>query len=227
MNNICFIPAKGNSRRLPRKNVQTVGGKELVLRAIEGAVESDCFDKIIVSSNDDEVLNLAKAAGVTPLLRESELCAEDVRAKDVFKKHLNEGQSYDSVTMLMPTCPLRTSQHIKEAYHKFISLNAKTLVSVTEFEFNPGMAMKIESDKLAPFYSDKFKWDREDAFSVGYHMNGAVFIADYDYLMKYTTFVESQTAPYIMDKMSSIDIDTPDDLILANFYWEIINDRCN
>jgi CMP-N,N'-diacetyllegionaminic acid synthase len=227
MNNICFIPAKGNSRRLPRKNLQTVGGKELVLRAIEGAVESGCFEKIIVSSNDDGILELAKSAGVTPLFRKNDLCAEDIRAKDVLRKHLIEEEIYDSVTMLMPTCPLRTGQHIKEAYKKFSILNCETLVSVTEFEFNPSMAMKIENDKLSPFHSDKFKWDREDAFAVGYHMNGAVFIADYDYFMKHATFVENQTVPYVMDRMSSIDVDTPDDLILAKFYWGISNDRRN
>ena len=135
MNNICFIPAKGNSQRLPRKNHQTVGGKELVLRAVEGAIESNCFKKIIVSSDDDEILNLSRAAGVTALLRTSELCTEDVKAKDVLKEHLNEDKSYDSVTMLMPTCPLRTGQHIKEAHDKFNISSAKTLVSVKEFEF--------------------------------------------------------------------------------------------
>ena len=220
MNSLCFIPAKGRSLRLKKKNFLKIGGKELFVRAIEAAKNSKCFKKIIVSSEDKTILKIAKDYGALPVLREKKLSKKDVRVKDVLKKFLKKDNTiYDNITMLMPTSPLRNSRHIKEAHNKFCSSNCKTLVSIKEFNFNPGMALKIYRKKLIPFYGKKFKWKRENFFPKAYHFNGAIFIAEYKYFIKNFTFIDDQTIPYVMDEVSSIDVDTLEDLQLAEFYY--------
>lgn len=220
MNSICFIPAKGNSRRLPRKNVQTVGGKPLVTRAIEGALGAGCFKKICVTSNDEEVLSIAEKAGAESLHRGEDLCRDDIRAKDVVRAHLSEmDETFDCVTMLMPTNPFRTSQHIREAHEIFKEKGGLTLVSVVEYEFNPAMAMIIDEDgSLKALYGEKLNWIREDELPKCYHLNGAIFMADYDFFMNKSTFIDSEIIPYEMDFICSIDVDTQEDLRLAEFY---------
>lgn len=229
MNNICFIPAKGYSRRLPKKNLQLIGGKTLIARAVESSISSQCFSKIIVSSNDDEILDIAVKFGVTAIRRPDNLCADDIRAKDVLKYHLdNMQEEYDSVAMLMPSNPLRNEIHIKEAYQIYNSSSVNTLISVVEYDFNPSMAMSINTNGiLKPFNTEVFKWQRENQFPKYYHFNGAIFIAAYGYFMKNITFLDDSTMAYVMDKYSSIDIDTEDDLKLAEYYYEVVNDRCN
>ena len=81
------------------------------------------------------------------------------------------------------------------------------------------MALKIYRNKLIPFYGKKFKWKREKFFPNAYHFNGAIFIAEYKYFIKNFTFIDDQTIPYVMDEVSSIDVDTLEDLQLAEFYY--------
>ncbi len=219
MTNICFIPAKGNSRRLPRKNILTVGGKPLVVRAVESALESGCFDKIYVSSNDKEILEVAEKAGAVGLQRSQDLCKDDIRAKDVMQFQLSGlREKYNYVTLLMPSNPLRTARHIKEAWTLLIDKKALSLVSVTEFGMNPGVAVIIRNGKLAPFYGKELDWVREDEYPKGYYLNGAIYMANYDLFMEKATFLGNNTVPYIMDRVSSIDVDDPEDLRLAEFY---------
>jgi len=226
MNNLCFIPAKGNSKRLLKKNLQNIEGKSLVVRAIEGAIQSECFDKVCVSSNDQKILKIAEKFGAVGVFRNRDMCNDDIRAKDVLRAYLSEcKQKYDNITMLMPTNPLRTANHIIEAHKIFSKKKCITMVSVTKFGFSPAMAMTIEDGALKSFYSDKLIWERESTFPKYYHLNGAIFIAEYEYFLEKATFINSNTIPYIMDRYSSVDVDTIDDLKLAEFYFRRINDR--
>ncbi len=219
MNNICFIPAKGNSKRLPQKNFLSICGKPMVVRAVEAAIESRCFNEIYVSSNDKEILRVAVEEGASILHREEELCADNIKAKDVLLFHLKEiGKKYDNVALLMPTTPLRTARHVQEAYDLFLMKQATTLVSVCEFKFNPGLANIIYDEKLKPYFGEE-RWNkRKDEFPKGYHLNGAIYLAKFDFFMQKATFLDNNTVPYIMERVNSVDVDTKEDLEIAKAF---------
>jgi CMP-N,N'-diacetyllegionaminic acid synthase len=226
MKSICIIPAKGYSRRLPRKNVLPIGGVPMVVRSVRSAIDSERFSLVAVSSDDMEILNLSEKAGAIGLLRDAKLCGDDVRAKDVVYEHLKQmDQKFEIICMLMNTNPFRTKKHVQEAFDLMVCSGAGSLVSVCEYTFNPGLAMRIENNRLHPYVGGDLTWEREDKFPKGYHLNGAIFMADYEIFMKNQTFLGANTIPYVMDAISSIDIDTFEDLRLAEAYMTLHNDN--
>lgn len=215
----CIIPAKGRSTRLPGKNLLPLGGVPMVVRSVRSALDAGRFSFVGVSSDDADILALAEQAGATPLPRAPELCGDTVRAKDVVHAHLAElGRPFDIVALLMNTNPLRTADHVREAFDLLVSSGARNLVSVREFEFCPGMAMRIEDGRLKPYAGGELDWVREDAYPTGYHMNGAIFMSRYEDFMRTRTFLDADTVPYVMDARSSMDVDTPDDLCVAQAF---------
>ena len=222
-NNICFIPAKGNSRRLKKKNICLVGGRPLVSRAIDSAFKSKCFDKVYVSSNDDEILELASKSGASTLKRKDELCIDGVSAKEVVWHHLNEiNQDFDFVGMLMPTTPLRDGDHISKAYQLLLEQKANSLISVCQYDESLKNALKIVDSKIRSYYDE----DKQSLFSKNekinaYHFNGAIYLARYDFFMKKKDFLNEDTIPFIMDRKSSIDVNTLDELEIADALTKI------
>ena len=216
MNNICFIPAKGNSKRLPGKNKKHLRGKPLVLYTIEAALESKCFNKVIVSSNDVEIVEIANIAGALGVYRDEKFCSDEIRAKDVVWDFLNkEFQGYDYVALLMPTTPLRNKKNIRDAFSKLKKLGHTSIVSVCEYDFNPGLAIDIDNDRIVSFFNKNYEWVREDQYNVGYHLNGGIYIAQYDFFMENKTFIGVDTGALVMNREESIDIDTVEDFRMA------------
>ncbi len=216
MKGACIIPAKGNSRRLPRKNALPLGGRPLVCRAVDSALEAQRFEFVAVSSNDEEILTLAKAAGAEPLVRDQALCGDQVRAKDVVHAHLIAlGREFDYVAMLMPTTPLRTSAHVREAVDLFVASGRPCLASVCEYDFHPALALTVEEGTVQPYFGGVMAWEREETHRPAFHLNGAVYLASYTFFMAARTFVAADTAVYFMDRLASLDVDTPEDFRLV------------
>jgi len=179
-------------------------GVPMVVRSVRSACDSGRFDFVGVSSDDQTILTLAEGAGAVPLQRDAALCGDDVRAKDVVWEHLREmDRRFDYVALFMNTNPFRTAEHAREAFDLIVARGARTLVSVNEFENSPGLAMKIQKGRLRHYYNKNMDWLRESEFPVGYCLNGAIFIGQYDYFMENRTFLEDGTVPYIMDRMGS------------------------
>ncbi len=215
-NVLCVIPAKGNSRRLKNKNGVLLGKKILVQYTVDAAIESHCFSKIILSSNDDNILNnVIDHDLLEKHKRPDYLCEDNIRAKDVVKYYLEQDNTYTHVALLMPTTPFRNQKDIKNAFDITYNKDADTLVSVCEFEFNPWLAIKVQDNKGIPYFSENLQWDREDKYSKGYHLNGGIYIAKMEYFLKHETFFDDTSYVYIMPRIRSIDIDTEEDFELA------------
>lgn len=216
MRGACIIPAKGNSRRLPRKNALALGGRPLVCRAVDSALGAQRFGFVAVSSNDPEILALAEAAGAAPLVRDQALCGDQVRAKDVVHAHLAAlGREFDYVAMLMPTTPFRTADHVREAVDIFVASGRPCLASVCEYDFHPALALAVEQGALQPFFGGGLAWEREEGLRPAFHLNGAVYLARWAFFMAERTFVAADAAAYVMDRLASLDVDTPEDFRLA------------
>lgn len=220
---LAVIPARGGSKGVPRKNIKPLAGKPLIYYSIEQAKRSKYISRIVVSTEDNEISEMAKEYGVEVIKRPLELAKDDSPTIDVILHVLDflrnkEDYVPDVIVLLQPTSPLRTSEDIDHAIELFLSCqDCLSLVSVTEFDNSPFWAMKIENSYLSPMFDIKYFKMRRQELPKAYKPNGAIFITTPTVLYRYRTFYTEKTIAYVMPPERSVDIDTEFDFLLAEF----------
>lgn len=214
---IAIIPARGGSKRLPRKNIINFNEKPLLAWSIEAALRSQYIDKVLVSSDDDEIINIAERYGSSVLKRPAELATDTATSFDVIKHAINSNKNYDYVVLLQPTSPLRTTMHIDESIDMIIRKKSDAVVSVCEVDHSPLWSNKLPYDlNMNSFLKDEIKNKRSQELDIYYRLNGAIYIIKKNTLLKEKTFMlKDNIYAYIMDRKSSVDIDNKIDLKLA------------
>ncbi|ARS36171.1 cytidylyltransferase domain-containing protein [Pontibacter actiniarum] len=218
MRTLFLIPARGGSKGLPGKNIKSLNGKPLILYTIEAAREvSDAAD-ICVSTDDVEIKNVVEQYGLkVPFLRPSEIATDFATSEQVVEHALQvyeeNGLVYDYIVLLQPTSPLRTGQHLKEAL-RLIDEGTEMIVSVKETDANPYYVL-MEEDSEGVLYKSKtgLFHRRQDCPKV-YELNGAIYIIEVK-KFKEVGLAQLKKKKYLMDKVSSIDIDDELDFTLA------------
>ncbi|MBW9153590.1 cytidylyltransferase domain-containing protein [Clostridium estertheticum] len=210
---LAIIPARGGSKSIPNKNIMSICGKPLIAYTIDAGKKSKYIDEIIVSTDSDVIKVIAEQYGAkVPFLRPEELSNDTSKSIDVVIHAINfykkNDVSYDYVILLQPTSPLRTFEHLDNAIEKIIESNSTSLVSVCEADENPVLMRRIENEKLKEVISFEGKNLRRQDLPTFYKFNGALYINSNDMLINKRKFVDENTVPYVMDKESSIDIDT-------------------
>lgn len=219
MNNkyLAIIPARGGSKRLPRKNVLNLCGKPLIVWSIEAGLKSKYIDKVLVSSDDEEILKVAKTYNADIIQRPEQLSSDTSTTFDAIKHAIDNYEQYEYIVLLQPTSPLRTSQHIDEAIKLLEEKNADAVVSICEVEHSPLWCNTIdESMDMSNFLSDSIKNVRSQDLPTYYRINGAIYIIKTKILLKEKTFFPSKNIfAYKMSKLDSIDIDDKIDFLIA------------
>ena len=211
-----IIPARGGSKGVHRKNIKKAGEKPLIAWTIETAMDTPCLEKIIVSTDDEEIARVGRHFGAeVPFLRPSHLALDDTTDLPVYQHALtwleeNQNYSPDIVVCLRPTAPLRTSEDIQAAVDKLEETNADWVRSVCIAEHHPYWMCRIEGDRLAPFVAgiDIKKYIRRQLLPPVYRINGAVDVAWRETIMEKQLLYVGDVAAYIMPSDRSIDIDT-------------------
>jgi CMP-N,N'-diacetyllegionaminic acid synthase len=222
-----LIPARGGSKGLPQKNIRSLNGKPLIAWTIETARAAKFFDQIIVSTEDQEIVTVAEQYGATvPFIRPAELATDEAKGIDVVIHALNwlteHEHHYDLVFFLQPTSPLRQTDDIKGCLELFFQKQAGAIVSVCEAEHPPLWMNTLGPDLcMKDFLQKEIADENRQSLSKYYRINGALYLADWDYLMKNKGFMGNETYAYIMPKERSIDIDTEFDLKLAEYLLNI------
>jgi len=228
-----LITARGKSKGIPRKNLHPICGKPLLQYTCEAATRSK-LDRTIITTDDPEIAECARKLGVdAPFLRPDELSHDDSPSIDAARHcvewlNINEDWQPDAVVLLQPTSPLRTHEHIDQAIALFENSGADSLLSVSQVphNFSPYNVMELHDGWLTSFYKDDVNFDkhrRQDS-PVFWGSNGpAILITETTCLVK-NGFYGDRLAAYRMNANDSIDIDTIDDLLLAE---RILNDRAN
>ncbi|MBU3217117.1 NTP transferase domain-containing protein [Clostridium estertheticum] len=210
---LAIIPARGGSKSIPNKNIMSICGKPLIAYTIDAGKKSKYIDEIIVSTDSDVIKVIAEQYGAkVPFLRPEELSNDTSKSIDVVMHAINfykkNDVSYDYVILLQPTSPLRTFEHLDNAIEKLIESNSTSLVSVCEADENPVLMRRIENEKLKEVISFEGTNLRRQDLPTFYKFNGALYINSNGMLINKRKFVDENTVPYVMDKESSIDIDT-------------------
>jgi len=217
-NILAIIPARGGSKRVPQKNVKLLGGKPLIAWAIEEAKKSLIINKIIVSSDCENILEVSKRYGADTVLRPSEISQDHSSSIDAIRHVLGvlrEGRySPDIIVILQATTPFRDSEDIRLAIYKFIDSNRSSLVAMKEF--NPYWAFKEDNDNMTPMFEQFIKTRSQD-LPKALISNGAMYITTPEDLEKNNGFFARDTVPFLMADSKSIDIDTELDFSFAEF----------
>ena len=214
---LAIIPARGGSKRLPRKNILDLAGKPLIAWSIEAGLKSKYIDKVIVTSDDDEILAIAKEFGSETIKRPDELASDTATSFDAIKHTIDNVGKYDYIVLLQPTSPLRTAEQIDEAIELLESKNADAIVSVCEMDHSPLWSNTLQEDgSMNDFIRDEVKNRRSQDLESYYRLNGAIYITKTDKLLEEKSFfLEKNIFAYRMDRESSIDIDEEMDFLLS------------
>jgi len=217
---IAVIPARGGSKTIPRKNIRLVNGKPLIYYTIAEALKSKYLGRIIVSTEDEEIAQIAKEYGAEVVARPRELAQDDTPSLPVVQhviKYLEEteGFSPDTIVVLQPTSPLRTVEDIDEAIQKFWESECDSVVSVCEVEHPIQWMYRLDGDRLKPLVRGGEKVTRRQDAPAIYRLNGAVYVTGRNVIMKQNRILGNDTRAYIMPPARSIDIDSEIDLKLA------------
>ena len=217
-NILALIPARGGSKGVPRKNIRELAGKPLIAWTIEEAHKSKYIDYLIVSSEDQEIINVSKKWGAdVPFVRPQELAKDRTPGIEVVLHAAKECPEYSHVLLLQPTSPLRTVEHIDSFIDQFQDDNLKCSVSVTTPDKHPMWMFSMDADKiLQPFFQGPIPTNRQELPSA-YAVNGALYMAHIPWLQEQKSFLTSETKGFYMYPEVSIDIDTEMDFLFCDF----------
>jgi CMP-N-acetylneuraminic acid synthetase len=218
---LSIIPARGGSKGLPRKNIKPLLGKPLIAWTIEQALNSKYIDKVVVSTDDEEIAEISKEYGAeVPFLRPKELARDDSPTIDAIMHAINwfeeRGEFFDILVLLEPTSPLRKRNDIDNALELLINNieTADAIVSVGEVHLeNPYIMKKIENGYVKPFIEiDKDFYQRQQLPKV-YFPYGVIYASKIETLKKYKTFYQERTIPYFIERWQNYEIDDIYDFI--------------
>ena len=213
---LAVIPARAGSKRLPHKNRLPLAGKPLIQWAIEAAQASVYMDAIVVSSDDNDLLNMASQAGVEAQARPASLATDTASSADCVAYVLEQMTSqYDYLVLLQPTSPLRTAADIDAAIRKAVESGADSVTSVTETEHSPLWSNTLPVDGSMADFIKPTNNKRSQDLSTYYRLNGAIYVVDVSAFLTNKQFIQSMGFAHIMPQQRSVDIDTQLDLLYA------------
>ena len=223
MSVVALIPARGGSKAIPRKNLVRIAGRPLIAYAIEAARKATSVDRVIVSTDDNEIADLALKLGAeVPFLRPAELADDAAPMLGVMRHALEwmeaDGMFVEALVLLQPTSPLRASRHVEEAIALFRSAHASSVVSVVEVphQFNPVSIMKLSAQgTLAPFFEDQAVVSRRQEKPKAYARNGPAVLVCHPDTLRSGELYGASCRPYIMSVEDSLDVDATIDLSIA------------
>ncbi|MCJ7431995.1 MAG: acylneuraminate cytidylyltransferase family protein [Anaerolineales bacterium] len=217
-----LITARGGSKGIPQKNIRDLAGKPLLAWTIEVALSSQCFDKVVVSTDDYRIAKVARDFGAdVPFMRPFEMAQDDSSSMDAvlhavhfLANHENYFPQY--IMLLQPTSPLRSSVDIQKAIKIIQDKQADSVVSVTTVHQHPYWMKTISPDgRLADFSPTERSYTKRQDLPTAYALNGAIYLARREVLLARSSFYGKNTFAYVMPSERSLDIDTPWEFHLA------------
>ncbi|OVE80235.1 hypothetical protein BVY02_00890 [bacterium J17] len=224
---LALIPARGGSKRLPRKNILPLAGKPLIDWSIEAALKSNCFSKILVSTDCGEIAAVSREAGAdVPFIRPDKFSGDTATSIDVARHAIEfleeQGDSYEYLVLLQPTSPFRTAEDIQKAIEILEQKSADGVISLVEVSEHPYLANTLpENGSLDSFLREEVKEIRTQDLPKFFKPNGAIYVNRISSLLEEGSFYLSKNCfSYVMPKERSVDIDTELDFRFAKFLVE-------
>ncbi|OEU67721.1 MAG: pseudaminic acid cytidylyltransferase [Desulfobacterales bacterium PC51MH44] len=223
MKRIAIIPARGGSKRLPRKNIIDFLGKPIIAYTIEAALQTSVFDRVIVSTEDTEIAEVAIRFGAQVSKRPASLATDASTVvevcSDLLEREKADGRIYDILCCLYATAPLRTSKDIINTLQLLEDDNCDSAMALTNYHFPPHQALKLDKfQNLIPVWLDMINMKSQEVpdFLVD---NGSTYAINVAIFKEKKSFLGDHLKGYIMPRIRSVDIDTQEDLDLAYIFF--------
>lgn len=228
MKNLCIIPARGGSKRIPRKNIKPFQGKPIMAYSIDAALKSGLFDEVMVSTDDEEFAEVAKQYGASvPFLR-SAATANDYATTvevliEVVKTYRKQGKEFDNVCCLYSTAPFVTPERLKEAFGK-LSDNVDGCFTVVEYSYPIQRSLRInESGLVEMTYPEHVKSRTQDLEKI-YHDAGQFYFMKTAVMENEKTVWCKRTEPLVLSELEVQDLDTLTDWTLAEMKYKLLHE---
>lgn len=226
MKNLCIIPARGGSKRIPRKNIKPFMGKPIISYSIEAALKSGLFDEVMVSTDNQEIIEVAKKYGASIPFTRTEKTANDYATlsdviNEVLEMYAKQGCIFDNVCMILATSPLLKSDSIIEGYKKLINSDFTTIIPVVQFSFPILRSYFMDERGSIGWNWPEYALKRSQDLPLAYHDSGTFYWHKVSAWMR----GEENRGGIVVDEGTVQDIDTEKDWKLAEMKYKIINER--
>ena len=223
---IAIITARGGSKRIPRKNIKEFLGEPIICYSIKAALESNCFEVVMVSTDDEEIANISINHGAeVPFMRSSETSGDYATTEDVIKEVITEykkrGRTFDSICCIYPTAPFVTGERLRESMDLLWSSNIDSLIPVVKFSYPPQRSFVIQNNKLFIKYAEHLTTRSQDLESL-YHDCGQYYCIKTQSFLEHNEILTTNTVPFVLTAMEVQDIDTEEDWKLAEMKYRML-----
>lgn len=227
MASVVIITARGGSKRIPKKNIKEFCGKPILAYSIEAALKSGAFDEVMVSTDSQEIADIAREYGASVPFMRSEANSNDVSTTaDVLEEVISEyekiGKEFDTLACIYPTAPFVTGDKLSDAMNKMNESGADALVSVVKFGFPPQRAFVIRDNKVCYQYPEYERARSQDLEKI-YHDCGQFYFLKKKALFQYHSLIVPNTIPYEIPEEEVQDIDTMSDWKIAEVKYKVLH----
>lgn len=223
MKNLAIIPARGGSKRIPRKNVKEFLGKPIIAYSIEVAIQSELFEEVMVSTDDEEIAEISKKYGANvPFLRSEEKANDFATLADVIDEvkiqYLTLEKSFDSICCILPTVPLLSIDNLKIGLKMLKNQNVDSVRPVVRFSYPIQRAIKIDKKGLVDMFYPEYQYTRSQDLEQAYHDAGQFYWMNYETGLRGTKRIGFEIPDICVQ-----DIDTMEDWEIAELKFKLIN----
>ena len=229
MKRLAIITARGGSKRIPRKNIKPFLGKPILAYSIEAALDSGLFDEVMVSTEDEEIAEIAKQYGAkVPFYRSEKTAGDFATTNDVLLEVLEEykklGQEFEEACCIYPTAPFVTSGKLKKAMEEFAASDADTLIPVVAFSYPPKRSLVIREGRLV-FQYPEFMDSRSQDLEAEYHDIGQFYLFRTKAFERNKKLMIGNILPFVVDEMEVQDIDNESDWKIAEIKYQAMQKK--
>ncbi len=228
MKTLAMITARGGSKRIPRKNIKEFNGKPIIAYSIEAALSSGVFDAVMVSTDDEEIAEIAKKYGAkVPFFRSEKTANDFATTVDVIEEVLNtykeRGEEFDIFCCIYPTAPFITAKRLKDAVEELAKSDADSLIPVVRFSYPPQRAMEIHDGKLV-FRQPENLSKRSQDLEPHFHDAGQFYVVRSESFFKNRGIMVGDILPMELSELEVQDIDNEVDWKLAELKYNLLNE---
>ncbi len=227
MKSIAIIPARGGSKRIPRKNIKDFLGKPIIAYSIEAALKSDLFDEVMVSTDDEEIAAIAKQYGANVPFMRSEQTANDFATtadviNEVLTRYENCGKRFDIIGCIYATAPFVTTENLNKGFEAITIGGLDSAFPCVAFSYPVQRGLVIGEDGFIGLKWPEYRNSRSQDLEKFYHDAGQFYISKVDAFRKNVGFWGPRTSAIILDELMVQDLDTPTDWALAEMKYKLL-----
>lgn len=225
---IAVIPARGGSKRIPKKNIKDFSGRPIISYPIKAALEAKIFDHVIVSTDSDDIAKIAKETGAeVPFFRPLELADDITPTAPVLIHSINwvkkNWGNVEYACCIYPTTPFLRTEYLLKGYELIVNKNASAAFSVTTFPFTIFRALRINDNGSIGMYWPEYELTRSQDLPEAYHDAGQFYWVNAEKFLETQKLYAKDSIPVILPRFMVQDIDTPEDWINAEYMYKAIN----